>query len=418
MFFGWRVVAGSFFAMMVTTGFFTYTFTLFVTPLREEFGVGLEQVMYSLTLGTLMGLVISPVMGILIDKLPIRLLMMTGATVLSLGFFSLAQVNSILAFNLIFGVCFSVGNASVGAMAGSAVVSRWFVRNRGRALGITTIGTSVGGMLLPAVTAYWIGESGWRAALQNLAWISLALLPWLWLNIRGRPEEMGLQPDGDPGNISMESSPEPINSPEPVDSPEPQQDNGMGMKTIVQQREFWLIGLSMGLLIAAFTSTLSNLSPYAVDLGASQTQASNLIMLIAITGLIGKILFGLGADKFSLKWGLWAAQGLVGIAFVLMSQEPPYSVLLLAAVCIGLATGGLLPVWNAIMAQVFGVNSFGRAMGAMGPIITLLIMPTYILVGRLYDMNGNYVATLYLFSGISVLAALLLIPVRLPDTVR
>ena len=192
----------------------------------------------------------------------------------------------------------------------------------------------------------------------------------------------------------------------------------MGMKTIVQQREFWLIGLSMGLLIAAFTSTLSNLSPYAVDLGASQTQASNLIMLIAITGLIGKILFGLGADKFSLKWGLWAAQGLVGIAFVLMSQEPPYSVLLLAAVCIGLATGGLLPVWNAIMAQVFGVNSFGRAMGAMGPIITLLIMPTYILVGRLYDMNGNYVATLYLFSGISVLAALLLIPVRLPDTVR
>ncbi|MEM0952869.1 MAG: MFS transporter [Pseudomonadota bacterium] len=413
MFFGWRVVAGSFIAMMVVTGFFTYTFTLFVTPLREEFGVGLEQVMYSLTLGTLMGLVISPAMGVLIDKLPIRLLMIAGSIVLALGFFSMSQVSSILAFNVIFGLAFSLGNASVGAMAGSAVVSRWFVRNRGRALGITTIGTSVGGMLLPALTAYWIAESGWRAAMQNLSYIALALIPWLWLNVRGRPEELGLQPDGDPGDAPHGDRPEPARNPETETTPA--QEDSMGMKTIIQQREFWLIGVSMGLLIAAFTSTLSNLSPYAVDLGASQTQASNLIMLIAITGLIGKILFGLGADKFSLKWGLWAAQGLVGIAFLIMAQEPPYAILLIAAICIGLATGGLLPVWNAMMAQVFGVNSFGRAMGAMGPVITLLIMPTYILVGRLYDLNGNYVATLFLFTGVSVLAALLLIPVRLPQ---
>ena len=42
MFFGWRVVAGSFVAMMLVLGFFTYSFSLFVTPLREEFGVGLE----------------------------------------------------------------------------------------------------------------------------------------------------------------------------------------------------------------------------------------------------------------------------------------------------------------------------------------------------------------------------------------
>jgi sugar phosphate permease len=276
-------------------------------------------------------------------------------------------------------------------------------------------------MLLPAVAALWITEHGWRGAMENLALVSLALVPWIWFNIRGRPEELGLQPDGEPADAPppADNSPEPSdNSPEPTDeSPAPESDSP-DMKAIIKQREFWLIGLSVGLLIATFSSTLSNLSPYAMDLGASKTQASNLIMLLAVTGLIGKILFGLGADKFSLKWGLWAAQGLVAIAYLLMAQEPPYVVLLAVAVCLGLATGGLLPVWNAMMAQVFGVNSFGRAMGAMGPIVTLLIMPAYILVGRLYDLHGNYVTVLQIFTGISIIAAALLIPVRLPEASR
>jgi len=416
MFFGWRVVAGSFISMMVVTGFFTYTFTLFVTPLRDEFGVGLEQVMYSLTLGTLLGLVISPLMGVLIDKLPIRILMTVGALILALGFFAMSRATGILAFNIFFAFSFSLGNAMVGSMAGSAVVSRWFLRNRGRALGITTIGTSVGGMLLPAVAALWITEYGWRGAMQNLALVSLALVPWIWFNIRGRPEELGLEPDGEPV-VAPAAAGQADEGAKPVPGPAPENDSP-DMKAIIKQREFWLIGLSVGLLIATFSSTLSNLSPYAMDLGASKAQASNLIMLLAITGLIGKVLFGLGADKFSLKWGLWAAQGLVAIAYLLMAQEPSYAVLLAVAVCLGLATGGLLPVWNAMMAQVFGVNSFGRAMGAMGPIVTLLIMPAYILVGRLYDLNGNYVTVLQIFTGISIVAAALLIPVRLPEAPR
>ncbi len=406
MFFGWRVVAGSFVAMMVVTGFFTYTFTLFVGPLRTEFDVGLEQVMYSLTLGTLMGLVMSPFMGVLIDKLPIRMIMTLGAVLLALGFFGMSRATSILAFNIIFALTFSIGNASVGTMAGSAAVSRWFVRNRGRALGITTIGTSVGGIFMPAITAVWITSLGWRSAMENLAIIAIALVPWVWFNVRGRPHELGLQPDGDPEPETDASDPTAASA---------QQDPGQGMKEIVMQREFWLIGLSVGLLIATFSSILSNLSPYAMGIGATEAQASSLIMLLAITGLIGKLIFGFGADRFSLKWGLWAAQGLVAIAFAIMAQEPSYTVLLIAAMCMGFATGGLLPVWNAVMAQVFGVNSYGRAMGVMGPIITLLIMPAYILIGRLYDMDGNYVTALQLFIGIALLAAVLLIPVRLPE---
>ncbi len=410
MFFGWRVVAGSFIALMLVLGFFTYSFTLFVTPLREEFGASLEQVMYSLTLGTLLSLFASPVTGILVDRMSIRILMTLGALVTAAGFFSMSAASSIGAFNLTFALTFALSNAMVGTMAGSAAVSRWFLRNRGRALGITTIGTSVGGIAIPALAAWWIAELGWRGAFQNLALMSLLLAPILWLTIRGRPSELGMHPDGDPPpDISQHADTSGGAQPGPADA-------APGMKEIVVRRDFWLIGLSVGLLIATFSSTLSNLSPYATGLGASQAQASTLIMLLAITGLIGKLIFGMAADRFSLKWGLWASQGLVCIAFLLMSTEPPYAVIVVAALCMGFATGGLLPVWNAMMAQVFGVDSFGRAMGAMGPVITLLVMPAYILVGRLHDLNGNYVVILTGFAVTVIIAALLLAPVRLPKT--
>jgi MFS family permease len=359
--------------------------------------------MYSLTLGTLLGMLVSPLSGILIDRLSVRMLMTTGSLLVALGFWSMSRATSIGMFNIVFALTFSIGNGIAGTMAGSAVVSRWFIRSRGQAMGITTIGTSAGGMCLPALATWWMAESGWRGTLENFALLTLLVVtPWIWLNIRSRPSDMGLLPDGAIEDPNGEATPQ-----SPAGAP--------GMAEIVRRREFWLIGLSVGFLIAAFSATLANLSPYAVELGASKAQASALITLLAVTGLIGKLLFGAAADRFSLKWGLWASQSLVGMALLIMVIEPPYAMLVIAALCLGFATGGLLPVWNSMMALVFGVDSFGRAMGAMAPLITLFVMPAYVLVGRLHDLQGHYTGSLLAFIVLILLAILMLVPVRLPD---
>ena len=404
MFFGWRVVAGSFVAMMLVLGFFTYSFTLFITSLQQEFGVGLEPVMYSLTLGTFMGMIVGPLSGILVDRYSVRLLMTGGCFIVAAGFWVMSAATSIGMFNLAFAVTFSLGNGIVGTMAGSAVVSRWFVRSRGRAMGITTMGTSIGGLALPPLSTWWIAEYGWRGALEHFALLTVLLVaPWIWLNVRDRPGDLGLQPDGAPAEPQEATPTAPQQAPP-------------GMGEIVRRREFWLIALSVGFLVAAFSATLANLSPYAVGLGASKVQASSLIMMLAIAGLVGKLLFGMAADRFSLKWGLWASQSMVGIALVLMILQPPWPLVVAAALCLGLATGGLLPVWNSMMALVFGTDSFGRAMGAMGPVITLLVMPAYVLVGRLHDLQGSYTASFTVFLCLIVLGIVLLAPVRLPET--
>lgn len=404
MFIGWRVVAGAFLAMVMANGLFTYGFTVLVDPLREDFGASLEQVMYSLTLGTLFGLALGPIVGAAIDRYSIRLLMTLGCIVMGVGLYLVANTHSIAAFNLSFGVVMTLSMMLMSSMPGSAAVSRWFSQHRGKALGIAAMGTSLGGVIVPALLSYWVNDVGWRGALQNLGLCSIFIVaPFVWLTIRNRPEELGLYPDG---------------SPEPPAEAGYSAGEALTMGRIIRMPAFWFIAFSMGLVFSAFSSMLANLSPYAARLGVEQGQISMMIAVLSMGGLVGKLVFGTAADRINLKVGLWLAHGLLLIAFALLLIEPPYWLLLVAAAFFGLSTGGLLPVWNAMVARVFGVNSFGRAMGAMGPVITLCIMPGYAIVGRLFDSTGSYSAGLEVFSVVIILAGLMLVPLRLSDATR
>ena len=307
MFFGWRIVGGAAVAQLFVIGFYSYTFNLLVIPLREEFSASLEQVMYSMTLCTLAGLILSPLAGAMIDRFPVRRLMTLGATIYAVGFWLLAQVNSIATFSLIFAIFIGIGNAFVGPMPANAAITRWFTTSRGKALGLAAIGTSVGGMLLPVLFTWWIADYGWRGALEFYAYaIALILLPLLMWSSYGKPEDRDLQPEG-----HVPEQPAVV----PEDAP--------GLTDILRHPAFWLIAVSLGLLFSTYGAIMANLTPYAISLELSAAQASSLLMAIAVAGLTGKIIFGMAADKFSLKLGLGAAHVLVATGFLWMSSMPP-----------------------------------------------------------------------------------------------
>lgn len=401
MFFGWRVVAGAFVGMVLANGMFTYAFTVLVDPIRKEFGASLEQVMYGLTLGTFFGLLVGPLTGVLIDRYSVRYLMTLGCLVTAAGLYAISTAQSIGTFSLLVGVTMSLSLAMVSSMSGSAVVSRWFTSRRGKALGIASMGSSFGGVIIPALLTWWVSQYGWRCALQYLSLTAgLVVMPFIWATIRNSPGEVGLHPEG------MEAPPL---------SPGTKLTRSLGMADIIRMRPFWLIGLSMGMVFAAFAAVMANLAPYAARLGIGEASISTMIAVLAVGGMIGKFAFGTAADKVNLKLGLWAAHFLLGTAFLIMLLEPPFPLLLVASACFGLSTGGLLPVWNAMVVKIFGVDSFGRTMGAMGPLITLSIIPAYALVGRLFDATGSYTLGLWVFSGAIVIAAALLVPLKIED---
>jgi predicted MFS family arabinose efflux permease len=286
MFYGWRVVAGAFAGMVLVNGIFTYAFTVLVNPIRDEFNASLEQVMYSLTLGTFFGLLVGPIIGILIDRYSVRYLMTLGSVITAIGLYAISTAQSIGQFNILVGITMSLSMGAVSSMSGSAVVSRWFTVSRGKALGIASMGTSLGGIIVPALLAWWVELYGWRGALQNLAFTAAVIvMPFIWLTIRSRPEDVGLHAEGIPA-----VSQQPGTAPAQV----------LGMADIVRMRAFWLIGLSMGLVFAAFSSMMANLAPYAARLGMGEGAISTMIAVLAMGGLIGKLVFGTAADRINL----------------------------------------------------------------------------------------------------------------------
>jgi predicted MFS family arabinose efflux permease len=399
MFYGWYVVAGGFVAQLVVVGFFTYAVSLLVVPVREEFGVSLEQVMYSLTVGTLAGFVVAPLAGAMLDRFSVRWLMSAGMFCFAAGMWALARSDSITAFVMIFGITMAVTNGLGASMAASTVVSRWFTSSRGRALGVAAIGTSAGGIIMPALVTWGLARGDWRSMLETLALLTLVIvLPFVFLTVRGKPADMGMLPEGMSSTEALTSEGGPA----------------LGFLDILRNPAYWSIGCSLGALFCAYTAVLANLTPYATGLGHSTGSASSLIMVLAVCSFVGKILFGFVADKINLKLALWIAMLLVLAAFLVLAVQPRFALIVVATCLLGLATGGMLPVWGAMMARVFGLISYGKAMGLMGPLITLSVMPGFTVIGRLYDSTGNYQLALLVFAGLMVFAALALAPLKLP----
>ena len=152
-----------------------------------------------------------------------------------------------------------------------------------------------------------------------------------------------------------------------------------------------------------------------LDAGFEVSDAATFLMVIALVGFMGKLVFGFAADKMNLKLALGLVQLCVLVCFLLLASNPSYAVMMLAAVLMGMAAGGMLPIWGAMIARIFGLLSYGRAMGLMGPLMTLCVLPGYTIVGRMYDSSGSYSTVLYLFAGIMLLSIFLVVPLQLSE---
>ena len=210
-----------------------------------------------------------------------------------------------------------------------------------------------------------------------------------------------------PADVNQRPEPTPAASPKLADM-----GALLSSSQILRNPNFWWLGLSLGLLLSSYSAILSNLTLYATQLGYNETYAARLIMVVAIGGVVGKLLFGFAADRFSKKAGLFVAQLSVFIGFLMLYYAPSYTLILVASLLLGLASGGMLPVWGALMANLFGLLSYGRAMGLIGPLVTLCVIPAYPLVGRLYDISGNFTLPLIVFCGMVIASGILLMPLR------
>lgn len=400
MFYGWRIVAVALLAMAMSNGMMSYSYGLLVLPVGTEFGASRMQMMWGLTAGSLVTVLISPLAGSLMDRRSARMLYSIGAASLALAMLLIAASRNVWQFVLVFGLLMSVGGTLLGPIGTSTLVSRWFSKRRGRALGITAVGSSLGGLLMPLLVQTLIDAYGWRTACLWLAAIALlVMLPPVWLIVRNRPADLGLHPDGeaeDPRASGTVSNAEAVHLP--------------GLMTDIT---FWRIALAVGALMATFTVILANLVPFAIGHGVAAKQAAFLISTVSVAGISGKLLFSAFADRINLKGSLLTALAMLALPLAVLVWFHDYWIMVPAAASIGLASGAFLPAWGALLARIFGPLVFGRVMGRMQPIAIVMVMLSMPLSGYLFDLTGSYAATFLTMAGVTALAFVVLFPLRM-----
>ena len=401
-FFGWVVLSAVCSSQFVRNAAASLTVAVFVYPLSAEFGWSRTAIGLAATAGGLAAAVVSPGVGWLIDRYGARSVLAVSVILLGLTTVSLSRATFSftvagfivpVAFWLAYGagrVLFS-SPLQIGA---SVVVSRWFIRLRGRANGILTLSHSAGMVSFPLIAGLLIGGAGdWRRAwvvLGAIAWV--ALIPVALFAI-DKPEDAGLAPDGDSSADSGASGAGAAGEPEWTASE--------AMRTPA----LWILAGGTGALFLMQAGTNIHAAAYLRDLGLGQTTATLAITLNAAFLGIGGLAWGWIAERVPARFVMAAvaANMALGAAlFVTVSGDGDAQALIYSAL-FGFGLGGMLTVPPVAYADYFGRRSLGVIRGVTEPFSTLGQAIGAALMGLAFDAGGNYAPA---FAGFAVVGAL------------
>ncbi|MEZ4331825.1 MAG: MFS transporter [Myxococcota bacterium] len=381
LFYGWRIVGVAALAQTVSVGTTFYAYGVFVKPLIAEFDVSRLAVTMGLTLTMIVQGLIAPFLGRALDRHSPRTILVCGVLLEAVGMLLLARAAAFWQLGLLFVGAIGIGSYLFSPLATSAVVGRWFDRQRGRALGITALGSAAGGIFAPPLVTAAIAALGWRGAAGAMGGVLLLLVAPIALVVVRQPEDLGLTPDGD----ARAPRPRPIaDVSSAVATPAPT------TAALLRQRNFWAITIAIGLTYSPVSVLLAHLVPYGTDLGLEPARAAIVMSGFGFGAAAGRLPFGWLADRVDRRIAVWIMLGWMALAFWSLLGEPAFPRLLAAATAVGFAVGGTIPLWGALAGAAFGRHAIGSAMGLMN----LLMLPFSIsgapLAAWVFDRTGSY----------------------------
>jgi MFS family permease len=376
----------------VAVGFFFYSYGVFFNAIAKEFGGSHLGASLGLTVTHAVGAIAAPMVGRALDRFPLRRVIAVGAVSMSVGFLLLSQVQSLLQFYLVLGIFVGFGASSMGNLATSKLVTNWFDKRRGTALGIAASGVSLSGVVMPNVSAQLIENFDWRIGFMVFGFFTLCVVVPLVLRlVISRPEDVGLRPDG--------ALPRPAGSPV-VSTPR------IGMRDVVREHNFWVIVATFSLLFCSMSATLTHMIPRLVDLGYSLVDAAGVMSVCAGLGVFGKLGFGWVADRQPVRRVVMLVIVLQFTGQFLMFMNEQIVLFTLGAAIFGLGVGGVVPMQGAIVGATFGRERFGAILGLMRPAMFPIQIIGVPFAGWVYDVYHSYDPAFQVFLVLYLCAAL------------
>lgn len=407
VFYGYWIVVAAFFSVLIFSGCGFYAFSLFVRPLQADFGWGRGEIMTAFTIFYLIMGVTAPYVGRLVDRYGAREVISVGAFIAGLGFVLLSLMHNLWHFYGGYTII-GIGMVATSQVSVTAVVSNWFKKRRGTAIGIMSTGIGAGGFVLaPLIGSYLIPTFGWRATYVALALFMWTLIPIALLVIRTKPADMGLYPDGRQGSEAVAETKASLST------------TGLSPKMALATSTFWLIFISYLTLSFGQAGVLQNQVPHLEDIGFPLATAATALGIVGLMSAVGKLGFGWLCDKIQAKYVSGIGIGLQLVAIIILINVKPESsqaIIWLYAIFMGLGAGSWVPAMSMLVSANFGLVSYGAIFGAITLAYNFGTATGPLSAGYIYDITNAYYWAFILSAALQLIAIPIILAMRRPKS--
>lgn len=374
------ILTAAFLALFAIVGFGYYGLPFFFDFIMEERGWSRAVI----TSGNAVGkLVVAPLFGFLagwmIDRYGPRRLMMTGALMLAIAFIGLSFSSSLEMFYLFY-IFNALGYVMGGPLPCQVLISRWFNKNRGKAMGIAYLGIGAGGAVAPLLAANLESSYDWHYALAILGVIGFLIIFPISYFIKDNPSKN----EGTTRKIE-----------------------GLPMKKILKNRNFYLLAIGSMCSIGVVGGIGQHIKLYLSDLNYTQSVAANVMSIILLSSLVGRVLMGWLADIINRKYVMLLIYLIVAAAIPLLLVPDFAGRIYIFAVIFGIGLGGDYMIIPLMAGDLFGLKALGRTMGIIlvADGIAEALFP--VLLGLLYnEATQSYAFGFSVLIGVALLGAI------------
>lgn len=382
VFYGWWIVAAAFVLHALSGGLFFHAFGAYFVYLQAEFGWSRTLISGAFSLSRLESGFLGPIQGWLINRLGSRAVIRIGLVLFSLGFILLSGVDSAAPFYGAF-LVIALGSGLCGFLTINIALMNWFNKNRSTAIALSASGSSVAGLMVPAV-AWALSSFGWRAtAVGSGILLALVGLPVAKV-IRQAPEAYGLRPDG--ARAPAPDAGMPGDSAAASNVAE-----GFAAREALRTRAFWLLAAGHGLALMSVSALAAHLIPFlATQLGMTVEAGASMVALLTGVSLVTHLVGGFVGDRVNRR--LLATLCMVGhtaALLVLASAMTPAGIAAFAALQ-GLAWGFRGPLMTPLRADYFGRRALATLEGFAALVTTAGLTIGPIATGFIADQVGDY----------------------------